>query len=729
MRSILAKLKRNTRKFRTISFTAIGVLGVTGSILMQAYAATINTSPAAKVSFTFDDGLTSAATQAAPTLQKYGLTATDYVITGCVGMTTAPNTCHANTDASYMTWDQINQLKNTYGWEIGAHTVTHPYLASFDASDGQPNPLTMDQVKQELTQSKADLATHGITATDMATPYGDYNMPVLAEIAKNYQSQRGFADTGYNGWPNSDYLIREQQVQGGVSVATVKSYIDSAIANKQWLVLVFHDIMTNASTNPDDYQYSTSNLDQIAAYVKSKSLPAVNVTDGLVKSDVNLLPNASFNSGISGGWTTDSANVSGDGGNNGSYPDPLNSVKMVGGTQAVHLFSPKITVDPSTTYMLKSFLNVQKITSGEVGYYIDEYDANGNWVSGQFKAAEHSVFVEEMNFSYKPTSANVRSASLQVYTTANSGVTAYLDNAQWFPLTTGTVTPANLALNHPATSSSVSGTGFEAAKAVDGNSGTSWNSVSRTDPQWLQIDLGSTTNINQVTVNWVSSNYAKSYQIQVSNDATNWTNIYSTTSGTGGTNDLTGLSGSGRYVRIYGTARSARKGSYSLSEVSVYGTATTVPAPTTDLMTNGNFDTGISNGWTTDSATSVTADNQSNGSVANPINSVKITSAATNVHLFSPKITVDSTKTYSLSAFLNLKARTSGETGFYIDEYDANGNWISGQWKLAVTSLGSGTFQISYKPTSANVKQSSLQIYTTANSGITAYVDDVKWLQ
>jgi len=42
-------------------------------------------------------------------------------------------------------------------------------------------------------------------------------------------------------------------------------------------------------------------------------------------------------------------------------------------------------------------------------------------------------------------------------------------------------------------------------------------------------------------------------RFQLSNDAVNWSTIYSTTTGAGGINDLTGLSGSGRYVRMYGT--------------------------------------------------------------------------------------------------------------------------------------------------------------------------------
>src|SRR5438105_14429313 len=99
------------------------------NIPLQALAAS-SPVPAAKVSFTFDDGLTSTYANAAPTLAKYGFTGTDYVITGCVGMTTAPNTCRANTDTTYMTWAQVQALQNSYGWEIGSHTIKHSCLAT-----------------------------------------------------------------------------------------------------------------------------------------------------------------------------------------------------------------------------------------------------------------------------------------------------------------------------------------------------------------------------------------------------------------------------------------------------------------------------------------------------------------------------------------------------------------------------------------------------------------------
>jgi len=587
----IASIKQKLFKTATVSLLALSIGTVTLVAPIHAYAATTNIAPAAKVSFTFDDGFASAVTQAAPTLAKYGYSGTNYITTSCVGMSVAPNTCRANNDATYMTWEQITQLRNTYGWEIGSHTVTHPLMATSDP-EVQPLPITQAQVVQELTQSKTTLAAHGINATAFASPYGDYSNGVLAEIAKNYGSQRGFADIGYNTWPNSDYFIKEQQVQGGVSVAKVKGYIDTAIKNNQWLVLVFHDIKTNASNSADDYEYSPGKLDQIAAYVKSKNVPVVNISYGLVASDTNLLPNASFNNGLGDGWTTDSPTaITKDTANNGSYPDSTNALKLVATTKNVHLFSPKVNVDSNATYMLKNFLNVQQLTSGEVGFYIDEYDANGNWISGQYKASERSSFVEEMNFAYKATSSTVRQASLQVFVTANSNITAYLDNSQWFPLT-----------------------------------------------------------------------------------------------------------------------------------------AVALPPAPTNLMPNSTFDNGVDTGWTTDSPSTISKDTANNGSPQNPANAIKLVGASTNKHLFSPKIGVDSTKQYTISCYLNIKQITGGVVGFYIDEYDANGNWISGQYKTDRAATMQGDVSFTYQPSSNNVKQASLQIIVSGNSNILAYLDNVQWL-
>jgi F5/8 type C domain/Fibronectin type III domain len=138
-------------------------------------------------------------------------------------------------------------------------------------------------------------------------------------------------------------------------------------------------------------------------------------------------------------------------------------------------------------------------------------------------------------------------------------------------MTTPGITPpggTNLALNQPAYASSVQAAGDPATAAVDNNWDSRWSSAS-SDPQWLLVDLGATHTISEVALYWESA-YGKAFQIQTSNDAVNWTTIYSTTTGTGGI-QLIPLSGSGRYVRLYGTARGTGYG-YSLWELQVFGT-------------------------------------------------------------------------------------------------------------------------------------------------------------
>jgi hypothetical protein len=131
---------------------------------------------------------------------------------------------------------------------------------------------------------------------------------------------------------------------------------------------------------------------------------------------------------------------------------------------------------------------------------------------------------------------------------------------------TGACGTTNVALNKTTTASSIENAGTPAADATDGNTGTRWSSAF-SDPQWLEVDLGSSQSICQVGLNWETA-YAKAFQIQTSTDNTNWTTIYSTTTGTGGNQTLS-VSGTGRYIRMYGTARATQYG-YSLWEFQVY---------------------------------------------------------------------------------------------------------------------------------------------------------------
>ncbi|GAA3506974.1 glycosyl hydrolase family 8 [Streptomyces showdoensis] len=161
-------------------------------------------------------------------------------------------------------------------------------------------------------------------------------------------------------------------------------------------------------------------------------------------------------------------------------------------------------------------------------------------------------------------------AGLAVAATALTGVTALGGPAA------GADAPALISSGRPTTASSVEGSGFDAGRAVDGNTGTRWASQEGTDPQWIRIDLGAGRTISRVKLNWEAA-YGKTYRIQTSDDGSAWTDVYSTTAGDGGTDDLT-VNGTGRYIRLYGTARGTAYG-YSLWEFEVYGTGTGGPGP------------------------------------------------------------------------------------------------------------------------------------------------------
>jgi hypothetical protein len=130
--------------------------------------------------------------------------------------------------------------------------------------------------------------------------------------------------------------------------------------------------------------------------------------------------------------------------------------------------------------------------------------------------------------------------------------------------------PVLLSQGKPATASSVESSSYPATAAFDGNlTSTRWSSKEGADPQWLRVDLGATASVSRVKLSWEAA-YGKSYTIQTSPDGTAWTTIFSTTTGNGATDDLTGLTGTGRYVRVNGTARGTAYG-YSLFEMQVYG--------------------------------------------------------------------------------------------------------------------------------------------------------------
>jgi endoglucanase Acf2 len=125
---------------------------------------------------------------------------------------------------------------------------------------------------------------------------------------------------------------------------------------------------------------------------------------------------------------------------------------------------------------------------------------------------------------------------------------------------------ANIALNKTATSSSEENAGTLTKHATDGDVTTRWGSE-HSDPQWIYVDLGSASYVSAVSILWETA-YSSLYDIQISNDKTNWETVQ-TISCSGG-RETTEINRSARYVRIYGRQRATAYG-HSLYELEVYG--------------------------------------------------------------------------------------------------------------------------------------------------------------
>ncbi|MFF1820160.1 discoidin domain-containing protein [Kribbella sp. NPDC058245] len=128
----------------------------------------------------------------------------------------------------------------------------------------------------------------------------------------------------------------------------------------------------------------------------------------------------------------------------------------------------------------------------------------------------------------------------------------------------------NIARGKPATASSYQQTGngapYPPSNVTDGNNATRWAS-DWSDPQWVQVDLGSVQSFDRIQLIWEGA-FAREYRVEVSDDGSAWRALYNTSAGNGDVDDIT-TGGTGRYVRLTGTARGSAYG-YSLYEFGIY---------------------------------------------------------------------------------------------------------------------------------------------------------------
>lgn len=218
------------------------------------------------VTFQFDHPFITQYTVAKPLFESKGIKASLMV-----------NTDEVNKSKYFMTWDQLKEMYNK-GWEIGAHSVTHPDMRT----------LNEEEIMYELSQSKAILETHGFqNVKNFAYPFNWYKINVLYVISNFYRSARtSVAQTDFSINPVKIHPYELSAYEARLSLGNVSDtykYVDKAKKEGRWLIFILHEFSDNRRSN-DTMSAEVTDIkamEMLLDYIQDRNIPIVTTEQAL----------------------------------------------------------------------------------------------------------------------------------------------------------------------------------------------------------------------------------------------------------------------------------------------------------------------------------------------------------------------------------------------------------------------------------------------------------------
>jgi peptidoglycan/xylan/chitin deacetylase (PgdA/CDA1 family) len=140
--------------------------------------------PDRPIMFDFDHPMKSMRHEVFPVLNSYGYTANLFINTGLMDdmyETGVPDFA----EREVLLWEEAGELAEA-GWQIGAHTVTHPNLSELSQADP-----TGAKLRAELAQCDETIERHlGITPQDFAFTGTSWSSIAEAEVKKRFRFGR-----------------------------------------------------------------------------------------------------------------------------------------------------------------------------------------------------------------------------------------------------------------------------------------------------------------------------------------------------------------------------------------------------------------------------------------------------------------------------------------------------------------------------------------------------------
>jgi peptidoglycan/xylan/chitin deacetylase (PgdA/CDA1 family) len=217
----------------------------------------------ALISLDFDDGWKSAYTAGFPIVNQFGFKASAMIITN-----TTQNPAEYNNE--YMTAADVIALRNQ-GHKIGSHTATHSDLTLVGSA----------QLRSEIVNSKLYLeGLLGQSVNYFVTPYCSYNSAISTLVSQYYTIGMRNCDDIINTKDNFyKYNVKSLPVLTSTPLSEIKDAINTAKANNQWLVLMYHEIKNGG----DDYSITASTLQSHMQAIKDSGVVVIPSEDAVLE--------------------------------------------------------------------------------------------------------------------------------------------------------------------------------------------------------------------------------------------------------------------------------------------------------------------------------------------------------------------------------------------------------------------------------------------------------------
>jgi peptidoglycan/xylan/chitin deacetylase (PgdA/CDA1 family) len=176
------------------------------------------------VVITFDDGFADFTRHALPVLTDHHLTATMYVVTGCVGGTASWLDSIGEDDRPMLGWSEINALAGA-GIEVGAHTHSHPQLDIIDRGAAW----------DEIRRSRGVLEDRiGRPVRTFAYPFGFHGPRIRALVARAGFTSACAVKDAISGPGDDPFAIARVIVPGDADVSTLNDLLVGEGRPRAW---------------------------------------------------------------------------------------------------------------------------------------------------------------------------------------------------------------------------------------------------------------------------------------------------------------------------------------------------------------------------------------------------------------------------------------------------------------------------------------------------------------